>query len=62
MLSLLSKRLSGVSSSTVIESISSLMLIFMVQLSHPYKTTEKTIALTTVTFVSKVMSLLLVKE
>ena len=30
----------------------------MVQLSHPYMTTEKTIALTRQTFVSKVMSLL----
>ena len=32
---------------------------FIVQLSHPYMTTEKTIALTRRTFVSKVMSLLL---
>ena len=31
----------------------------MVQLSHPYMTTGKTIALTSQTFVSKVMSLLL---
>ena len=31
---------------------------FMVQLSHPYMTTGKTIALTTRTFVAKVMSLL----
>ena len=31
---------------------------FMVQLSHPYKTTGKTIAFTRWTFVSKVMSLL----
>ena len=31
---------------------------FIVQLSHPYMTTGKTIALTTLTFVSKVMSLL----
>ena len=31
---------------------------FMVQLSHPYVTTEKTIALTRWTFISKVMSLL----
>ena len=30
---------------------------FMVQLSHPYTTTEKTIALAIWTFVSKVMSL-----
>ena len=33
-------------------------LFFMVQLSHPYITTGKTIALTTQTFVGKVMSLL----
>ena len=33
--------------------------VFMVQLSHPYMTTRKTIALTIQTFVSKVMSLLL---
>ena len=32
---------------------------FMVQLSHPYMTAEKTIALTIQTFVSKVTSLLL---
>ena len=32
---------------------------FMVQLSHPYMTTGKTIGLTIQTFVSKVMSLLL---
>ena len=32
---------------------------FMVQLSHPYMTTGKIIALTRQTFVSKVMSLLL---
>ena len=32
---------------------------FMVQLSHPYKTTGKTIALTIQTFVGKVVSLLL---
>ena len=31
---------------------------FMVQLSHPYLTTEKTTALTTRTFVGKIMSLL----
>ena len=31
--------------------------VFMVQLSHPYMTTGKTIALTIQTFVSKVMSL-----
>ena len=32
---------------------------FIVQLSHPYMTTEKTIALTRWTFVGKLMSLLL---
>ena len=32
--------------------------LFMVQLSHPYMTTGKAIALTTWTFVGKVMSLL----
>ena len=32
--------------------------VFMVQLSHPYMTTGKTIALTTQTFVGKVVSLL----
>ena len=34
------------------------LAVFMVQLSHPYMTTGKTIALTTQTFVSKVISLL----
>ena len=34
------------------------LAFFMVQLSHPYMTTGKTIALTIWTFVSKVMSLL----
>ena len=34
--------------------------IFMVQLSHPYMTTRKTIALTRQTFVSKAMLLLLI--
>ena len=39
--------------------ISSLVLsFFMIQLSHPYMTTGKTIALTRQTFVDKVMSLL----
>ena len=33
---------------------------FIVQLSHPYMTTEKTIALTIWTFVSKVKSLLFI--
>ena len=39
-------------------SILFLSAFFMVQLSHPYMTTGKTIALTRWTFVSKVMSLL----
>ena len=34
-------------------------VFFMVQLTHPYMTTGKTIALTRWTFVGKVMSLLL---
>ena len=33
-------------------------VFFIVQLSHPYRTTGKTIALTRQTFVGKVMSLL----
>ena len=37
---------------------SSMLRFFMVQLSHPYKATGKTSALTRWTFVSKVMSLL----
>ena len=42
------------------KSINSLALkLFIVQLSHPYMTTGKTIALTRWTFVGKVMSLLL---
>ena len=40
-------------------SILQLSAFFIVQLSHPYMTTGKTIALTRQTFVSKVMSLLL---
>ena len=40
------------------ESILRHSAFFIVQLSHPYKTTGKTIALTIWTFVSKVMSLL----
>ena len=39
-------------------SILQCLVYFMVQLSHPYMTTGKTIALTIQTFVSKVMSLL----
>ena len=40
-------------------SILQLSAFFMVQISHPYMTTGKTIALTRWTFVGKVMSLLL---
>ena len=39
-------------------SVLQLSAFFMVQLSHPYMTTGKTIALTRQTFVGKVMSLL----
>ena len=39
-------------------SVLQLSAFFMVQLSHPYKTTGKTIALTIWTFIGKVMSLL----
>ena len=52
LISLLSKGLSRVSSSTTVSAF------FMVQLSNPYMTTGKTIALSIWTFVSKVMSLL----
>ena len=41
-----------------LKSINSSVLSFIVQLSHPYVTTGKTIALTRQTFVGKVMSLL----
>ena len=41
------------------KSINSLVINFIVQLSHPYMITGKTIALTRWTFVGKVMSLLL---
>ena len=40
------------------ESVNSLALRIMIQLSHPYMTTGKTIALTIPTFVGKAMSLL----
>ena len=40
------------------KSINSLVLSFIVQLSHPYMTTGKTIALTRQTFIGKAMSLL----
>ena len=56
---LLSKGLARVLSKPQFKSINSLMLSFLhSQLSHPYMTTRKTIALTRWTFVGKVMSLL----
>ena len=58
LISLQFKRLSR-SSPRHFKSINSLALSFlMVQLSHPYMTTEKTIALTRWTFIGKVVSLL----
>ena len=58
--SLQSKGLSRVLSSTTVKKASVLWcsVFFIVQLSHPYMTTGKTIALTIWTFVGKVMSLL----
>ena len=57
-ISLQSKRLSRVVSNTSKASILQCSAFFIVQLSHPYLTTGKTIALTRRTFVGKVMSLL----
>ena len=58
-ISLLSKRLSRVfQHHSSKASILWHSAVFMVQLSHPYMTTGKTIALTRRTFVGKVMSLL----
>ena len=60
LISLQSKGLSGVfSNTTAWASVLQCSAFFMVQLSHPYMTTGKTIALTRQTFVGKVMSLLL---
>ena len=53
LISLLSKGLSRVFSRTTVQK-----LLNVVQLSHPYMTTGKTIALTRQTFVGKVISLL----
>ena len=54
-----SKGLSRVFSNTTIQSINfQHAAFFIVQLSHPYMTTGKTIAFTRRTFVGKVMSLL----
>ena len=58
-ISLLSKGLSRVFSSTIIQKHQFFgVQVFMVQLSHPYMTTGKTIALTRWTFVGRVLSLL----
>ena len=59
-ISLQSKGLSRVFSNTTVQKASVLWhsAFFTVQLSHPYMTTRKTIALTTRIFVGKVMSLL----
>jgi len=60
LISLQSKGLSRVFSNSTVEKASVLQCsaFFMVQPSHPYMTTGKTIALTRRTFVAKVMSLL----
>ena len=62
-ISLQSKGLSTVFSNTTVQKHSKAIFqhsaFFIVQLSHPYMTTGKTIALTRWTFVGKVMSLLL---
>ena len=57
-ISLQSKGLSRIFSNTTVPKHQFLGTFFMVQLSHPYMTTGKTIALTRQTFVGKVMSLL----
>ena len=60
LIALQSKRLSRVFSSTTEETKSSILqhsVFFMVQLSHPYMTTGKIIALTIWMFVGKVISL-----
>ena len=59
LISLQSKGLWRVFSNTSLKaSVLRFLAFFIVQLSHPYMTTGKTIALTRQTFVSKVMSLL----
>ena len=60
-ISLQSKGLSRVFSNTIVQKASILRhsAFFTVQLSHPYMTTGKTVALAKRTFVGKVMSLLL---
>ena len=58
LISLLYKSLSRVFSSTTIKKHLLCSAFFMVQFSHPYMTTGKTLALTIQIFVGKVMSLL----
>ena len=60
LISLQSKRISRIFSNTTVHKhqFFDAQLFFMVQFSHPYMTTGKTIALTRWTFVGKVMSLL----
>ena len=60
-ISLQSRGLSRVFSNTTVQKHQFLgaQVLFLVQLSHPYMTTGKTIALTRQTFVGKVISLLL---
>ena len=53
-----SKGLSGVFSNTAVQKNQFFHTLFIVQLSHPYMTMGKTIALTRWTFVGKVMFLL----
>ena len=60
LISLLSRGLSRVFSSTTKVSVLWHSAFFIVQYSHPYMTTGKPIALTRQTFVWKVMSLLLI--
>ena len=57
-ISLQSKGLSSIFSNTTVQKHQFVKAFFIVQLSHPYMTTGKTIALTRWTFVDKVMSLL----
>ena len=57
-ISLQTKGFSRVFSNTTVQTTVQCSAFFIVQLSHPYMTTGKTIALTRWTFVDKVMSLL----
>ena len=58
LISLLSKGLSRVFSKTKIRKRLQHSTFFMVQLSHPYMTTDKTVALTIWMFVGKVLSMI----